>query len=349
MRAFPTFGGAGSVIQHQLERCSKRGAGLPFCVGSERRKMLVGRKIDHFASKRSSNFQKLTKINLARLHPLLTGFLKRLRKPKGKGTIPTGARAEVFTERMEEGIVFIVLPAIDLLDGKVVRLTQGCYDAVTVYSDAPGQVAERFECDGATWLHVVDLNGAKEGEPRNWEALIAIRKKVRCALQFGGGVRSLPVLERLLSLGIQRVVLGTNAIRTPLLAHEAVKHFGADRIAVAIDVREGRVAVCGWTETEALTPIEVGLRLREAGVQWFIYTDILRDGMLVAPNMDAVAQFAETVKAKVIASGGVSQVEHIRQLKTLQPLGVVGCIIGRALYEGRLSLKDVLAAPCDEG
>ncbi len=244
--------------------------------------------------------------------------------------------------------MFTVLPAIDLLDGKVVRLTQGRYDAVTVYSDAPEQVAERFERDGAKWLHVVDLNGAREGEPCNWGALRAIRKKVRCALQFGGGVRSLPVLERLLALGVQRVVLGTSAIRTPLLAHEAVKHFGADRIAVAIDVREGRVAVHGWTETEALTPTEVGLRLREAGVQWFIYTDILRDGMLVAPNMDAIARFAETVKAKVIASGGVSQAEHVRQLKTLQPLGVVGCIIGRALYEGRLSLRDALAVTCDE-
>ncbi len=238
--------------------------------------------------------------------------------------------------------MFMVLPAIDLLGGKVVRLQQGRYDTVTVYSDDPATVAKQFEQEGATWLHVVDLDGARSGIPCNWEAVTVIRRQVQCQLQFGGGVRSLPVLEQLLSLGVQRVVLGTSAIRTPLFAYEAVKYFGADRIAVALDVKEGKVAVQGWTETEALSSIEAGLQLRQAGVEWFVYTDVLRDGMLTAPNVEAIAQFAETVKGKVIASGGVTDLVHIQQLKALQPLGVVGCIVGRALYEGRLNLKAAL-------
>ncbi|MFN3420800.1 MAG: 1-(5-phosphoribosyl)-5-[(5-phosphoribosylamino)methylideneamino]imidazole-4-carboxamide isomerase [Armatimonadota bacterium] len=239
--------------------------------------------------------------------------------------------------------MFVVLPAIDLLDGKVVRLTQGRYDAVKVYSDEPTEVARQFEREGATWLHVVDLNGAKEGEPKNLDSLTAIRKAIKCNVQFGGGVRSLSVLERLFEIGVQRVILGTSAIVNPMLAYEAVKNFGAERIAVAVDVREGKVAVRGWTETEALSPADVGERMRDAGVQWFVYTDILRDGMMTSPNFEAIAQFSEIVKAKVIASGGIGSAEHVRQLKTLEPLGVVGCIVGRALYEGKLSLRDVLS------
>lgn len=240
-------------------------------------------------------------------------------------------------------MAFTVFPAIDLLDGKVVRLMQGRYDAVTVYSDDPIEMAKRFETDGATWLHVVDLNGAKTGEPQDTDVVAAICHSVRCSVQFGGGVRSLPTIERMLSLGVRRIVLGTAAIRSLVFGYEAIKHFGPERIAVAIDVRGGFVAVQGWTETEALTPLKVGKRLCEAGVRWFVYTDILRDGMLTAPNVEAVAQFAEATQAQVIASGGIATVEHVRQLKSLEPLGVVGCIIGKALYEGTLSLREALA------
>jgi phosphoribosylformimino-5-aminoimidazole carboxamide ribotide isomerase len=151
-------------------------------------------------------------------------------------------------------------------------------------------------------------------------------------------------MEQLFHLGVQRLVLGTAAIRQPLLAYEAVKHFGADRIAVAIDVRQGKVAVEGWTTTAGLSPLEVGKRLRECGICWFVYTDIARDGMLTAPNFDAIAKFAETVQAFVIASGGVTTIEQVRQLKALEPLGVVGCVIGRALYEGTLRLSEALVA-----
>jgi phosphoribosylformimino-5-aminoimidazole carboxamide ribotide isomerase len=241
-------------------------------------------------------------------------------------------------------MAFIVFPAIDLLNGKVVRLQQGRYDAATVYGDDPTEVAKRFEADGATWLHIVDLDGARTGELRNLDKIAAIRQSVRCHLQVGGGIRSLPVMEQLFHLGVQRLVLGTAAIRQPLLAYEAVKHFGADRIAVAIDVREGKVAVEGWTTTAGLSPLEVGKRLRECGICWFVYTDIARDGMLTAPNFDAIAKFAETVQAFVIASGGVTTIEQVRQLKALEPLGVVGCVIGRALYEGTLRLSEALVA-----
>ncbi|MCX7968516.1 MAG: HisA/HisF-related TIM barrel protein, partial [Armatimonadetes bacterium] len=172
--------------------------------------------------------------------------------------------------------MFVVLPAIDLLDGKVVRLTQGRYNAAKVYSDDPAEVAAQFERDGANWLHVVDLNGAKEGEPKNLDSLAAILKAVKCKIQFGGGVRSLEILERVFGLGVQRVVLGTSAIVNPMLAYEAVKHFGSGRIAVSVDVREGKVSVRGWTETQDLSPADVGKRMLDAGVRWFVYTDILR-------------------------------------------------------------------------
>lgn len=239
--------------------------------------------------------------------------------------------------------MFIIMPAIDLLGGEVVRLTQGRYDAVTVYRPNPAEVAKEFEREGAVWLHVVDLEGAKLGELKNLDALKAICGETKCFVQFGGGIRDLSSLERLFELGVKRVVLGTSAILNPFLAHEATKTFGQDRIAAAIDVREGKVAIKGWTETGKASPVEVGKRLRDAGVRWFIYTDILRDGMLTSPNFEAVAQFAEEVGANVIASGGVTEIEHIERLKSMRPLGVVGCIVGRALYEGRLSLRDALA------
>jgi phosphoribosylformimino-5-aminoimidazole carboxamide ribotide isomerase len=256
-------------------------------------------------------------------------------------------------EWMEATKMFVVMPAIDLLGGQVVRLTQGRYDAVTVYGSSPAEVARQFEQDGATWIHVVDLDGARLGEPKNLDALKAICSATKCSIQFGGGVRSLPVMERLFELGVKRVVLGTSAIQNPFLAHEAVKAFGQDRIAVAIDVRDGKVAVKGWAETKEVSPTEIGKQLRDAGVRWFVYTDILRDGMLTSPNFEAIAQFAQAIKVtgdkgqgtkevNVIASGGVTEIEHIKRLKAMQPLGVVGCIVGRALYEGRLSLKDAL-------
>ncbi len=239
-------------------------------------------------------------------------------------------------------MAFTVFPAIDLLDGKVVRLKQGRYDEAKVYSDDPTDAAQRFEAEGAAWLHVVDLNGAKSGEPQNAQTIAAICRSVRCAVQLGGGLRSLIAIERAFNWGVRRVVLGTVAIRQPLFVCEAVKRFGADRFAVAVDVREGKVAVQGWTETEALSPLEIGKRLRDAGVCRFVYTDTVRDGTLTAPNTEAVAQFAEATQAQVIASGGIVTVEHVRQLKALEPLGVIGCIIGRALYEGTLTLREAL-------
>ena len=255
--------------------------------------------------------------------------------------------------------MFVVMPAIDLLEGQVVRLTQGRYDAVTVYGSSPAEIAQQFEREGASWIHVVDLDGAKLGEPKNLDALRTICGATKCSIQFGGGVRSLPVMERLFELGVKRVVLGTSAIQNPFLAYEAVKVFGQDKIAVAIDVREGRVAVKGWTEVEEVSPTEIGKRLCDAGVRWFVYTDILRDGMLTSPNFGAIAQFVEAIRVtrdkgqgtrevNVIASGGVTEIEHIKRLKVMETLGVVGCIVGRALYEGKLSLKDALrVARCE--
>ncbi|MCS7265793.1 MAG: 1-(5-phosphoribosyl)-5-[(5-phosphoribosylamino)methylideneamino]imidazole-4-carboxamide isomerase [Armatimonadetes bacterium] len=240
--------------------------------------------------------------------------------------------------------MFIVLPAIDLLEGKVVRLTQGRYDAVKVYSNEPAEVALQFERDGAIWLHVVDLEGAKEGEPKNLNSLVAIRSAVKCKIQFGGGIRSLATLEQVFEIGVQRAILGTSAIVNPMLAHEAIKSFGSERIAVALDVREGKVAVHGWMENKAFSPFDLGKKMKDAGIDWFIYTDILRDGTMTSPNLEAIARFADLVKANVIASGGISSVEHVRQIKSLEHLGVLGCIVGRAIYEGKLNLREALGA-----
>jgi phosphoribosylformimino-5-aminoimidazole carboxamide ribotide isomerase len=242
---------------------------------------------------------------------------------------------------------FELIPAIDLLGGQCVRLARGDYDAATVYDTDPGAVAARFAAAGVTRIHVVDLDAAKSGARRNADAVRAVVKQAGAApVQLGGGVRSLGDVERALGLGVQRVILGTAALRDPELVREAARlHPG--RIVVGIDARDGRVAVEGWLETSETTALEMARRFEDAGVAALVHTDIARDGMLEGPNLDATAALADAVSIPVIVSGGVSGADDVRRAARLAARGIAGVIVGRALYTGDLDLAEALeAAAC---
>lgn len=236
---------------------------------------------------------------------------------------------------------FDVIPAIDIRGGKCVRLLQGDFAAETIYNDTPATVAKEWEQQGAQWIHVVDLDGAREGKSSNYEAVQSIRKAVSCHLQVGGGIRDLDTITRLLSLGVNCVVLGTAAIEHPNLLMEAVEKHG-ECIVAAIDVRDGEVAVRGWQTTKKVTPEALAKRLAFIGMQRIIYTDIARDGMLSEPNIEATAKLAKHASLPVIASGGVASLEHVCALAYREMDGITGCIIGKALYERRFTLREAL-------
>jgi phosphoribosylformimino-5-aminoimidazole carboxamide ribotide isomerase len=236
----------------------------------------------------------------------------------------------------------ILYPAIDLKDGRCVRLQRGLMESATVFSLAPADQAREFERQGFHALHVVDLNGAFEGRSVNAEAVSAILSSVSMPVQLGGGIRSLESIEAWLDAGIARVILGTVAVRNPRLVEEACALFPG-RIAVGIDAKEGRVAVAGWAERSELSAIELARRYEDAGVAALIFTDIGRDGMLTGLNLDATAELARTVSIPVIASGGLAGLEDIKRLLSPAYEVVSGAIAGRALYDGRLDAKAALA------
>lgn len=237
----------------------------------------------------------------------------------------------------------MVLPAVDIRGGRCVRLIQGAADQERVYLDDPVASARLWEADGAPWLHVVDLDGAFSGKPVNTEVILRLISEVRIPVEVGGGVRTLEGVERLLGEGAARVILGTAAISFPEILAEASRRFG-EQIAVAVDARDGRVATEGWVKTTAETASAVAARVARAGARRIIYTDIGRDGMLQGPNRAAFEAILRAVRIPVIASGGISSVEDLRNLRCLEPLGLEGVIVGRALYEGRVRLRDLLAA-----
>jgi phosphoribosylformimino-5-aminoimidazole carboxamide ribotide isomerase len=237
----------------------------------------------------------------------------------------------------------IVLPAIDLRQGRCVRLEQGRFDRETVFSDDPLAVAERWAAEGAEWLHVVNLDGALgEGSPN--EAVIArLVRSVPVQVQLGGGLRSLEaVAQALEEWGVARVVLGTLAVRDPGAVAEAVRRFGAERVAVAVDARDRLVAVQGWTQQTAWRDVAFGQHLRDLGLRWCLYTDISRDGTGSGPNLAATEEMARETGLQVLASGGIATLEDVRALCRLAPCGVAGMVIGRALYTGALPLPEVL-------
>lgn len=237
----------------------------------------------------------------------------------------------------------IVLPAIDLLAGRAVRLAQGDYERVTVYNEDPVAQAREFAESGAEWIHVVDLDGARDGVPGNTEVIERIVAEVGIPVQTGGGIRTLETLSRLNAAGASRMVLGTKLATDPDFVREAVARFGP-KIVAGIDARDGEVAVEGWREGTATPAAELVAELRDLGVGHLVYTDISRDGMQTGVNVEAYDQIAETAGFPVIASGGVSTLDDFRELAALGPDVIAGAITGRALYEGAFKLKHAIKA-----
>ncbi len=238
-----------------------------------------------------------------------------------------------------------VYPAIDLKDGEVVRLLQGRMEDATVYSSDPAAVAGDFQAKGSKYLHVVDLNGAFTGKPVNDKAISSIVNNVSLKVQVGGGIRTIERIEALLELGVSRVILGTVAVRNPELVADAVRRYG-EQIIVGIDARDGMVAVQGWAESTNMKAEELGSMMKDVGVTTTIFTDISRDGMLGGPNISSTVSMAEVTGLKVIASGGISNIEDILSLKREAERGIAidGAIIGKALYSGAFTLEEALRA-----
>ncbi|MDP0498624.1 MAG: 1-(5-phosphoribosyl)-5-[(5-phosphoribosylamino)methylideneamino]imidazole-4-carboxamide isomerase [Verrucomicrobiota bacterium JB022] len=234
-------------------------------------------------------------------------------------------------------------PAIDLMGGEVVRLTQGKADQKTVYYRDPLEPARQWQQAGTRWLHVVDLDGAFTGTPGNLDAIERILG-LGLKVELGGGLRDSATVQRVLDLGVQRVIIGTKAAQDEGFIAELVETFGGDRIAVGIDARDGKVAIKGWVDVTEVDALEMGRRMGEIGVGTLIYTDISRDGMMTGPNFAAQEAMLQTTKCRVIASGGVSQpsdIPHFREIDQRYD-NLEGVIIGKALYEGTVRLEDVI-------
>jgi phosphoribosylformimino-5-aminoimidazole carboxamide ribotide isomerase len=236
-----------------------------------------------------------------------------------------------------------VIPAIDLLEGRCVRLYQGDYDQAQTFNDDPVVVAQQWEDQGATWLHVVDLDGAKTGQPTNHKIIEAIVNAINIPVQVGGGLRSRDTVATLLNLGVRRAILGTVAVENPQLVAELCQEF-PQQIVVGIDARDGKVATRGWLETSEVLATELAYQMAQLGASAIIYTDIHRDGTLQGPNKAALREVASEVAIPVIASGGISSVTDLLSLLSLETLGVTGAIVGRALYTGDVDLKEAIQA-----
>jgi phosphoribosylformimino-5-aminoimidazole carboxamide ribotide isomerase len=237
----------------------------------------------------------------------------------------------------------ILYPAIDLKDGKCVRLLRGEMDEATVFNDHPYEQAKRFEQAGFHWLHLVDLNGAFEGKPVNAKAVSAILTNVNMLTQLGGGIRTMETIDAWLSAGINRVILGTVALKNPKLVMEACRAY-PQQIAVGIDAKAGKVATDGWAKVSEVSAIDLALKFEDAGVAAIIYTDIHRDGAMQGPNIEETAKLAERLSTPVILSGGISALDDLKAVKAQQASGIEGIIIGRALYDGSIEPKQALSA-----
>jgi len=234
--------------------------------------------------------------------------------------------------------MFEVIPAIDILNGNCVRLTQGCYDAQKVYSKDPVEMAKKWEDLGAKRLHVVDLDGAKTGLPKNIEIIKAIAQALKIPVQAGGGIRNFEIIKELLNSGINRVILGTTAVNNPNTLAKFCAEFG-EALAVAIDTKDGKVATEGWAKLSNKDIYTLAKSAVNLGVKRFIYTEINRDGMLAGPNVEGIKKFISEVSVPVIASGGISSKEDIEKIKEI---GAEGCIVGKALYEGKVKLEELV-------
>lgn len=236
----------------------------------------------------------------------------------------------------------IVIPAIDLKEGNCVRLEQGEMNRDTVFSDNPAEQALKWQEAGAELLHLVDLDGAFAGAPKNKAAIEAIIKAIAIPAQLGGGIRDIATIEAYLSLGLSRVIIGTAAQRNPELVIEACQKFPG-RIVVGIDAKNGMVAVQGWAELTDITAVDLVRKFEDCGVSAIIYTDISRDGMMGGPNLEATRSLAEAISIPVIASGGVSSLKDIENLMAIEASGVTGAITGKAIYTGAIDLAEAIA------
>jgi len=235
----------------------------------------------------------------------------------------------------------ILLPAIDLKDGRCVRLVQGDMTQATIFNDNPAEQALTFERQGFEYLHLVDLDGAFAGKPVNADAVKAILDVVSIPVQLGGGIRDLRTVERWLEKGVERAIIGTAAVRDPDLVREAARLYPG-RMAVGIDARNGQVAIEGWAKTAQISAIDLGRRFEDAGVAAIIYTDILRDGVMKGLNIEATLALANATKIAVIASGGLASLADIQRLLEPDCASLAGAIVGRALYDGRLHPAEAL-------
>lgn len=234
----------------------------------------------------------------------------------------------------------IILPAIDLQNGKCVRLFQGDYATAKVVAESPVKTAKQFESQGACWMHMVDLDGAKDGKPRNSEAIFQVLDNVDLHIEVGGGIRDMETVEHYLSRGISRVILGSAALRDPAFVREAVKKYGK-KIAVGIDALDGKVAADGWTEQSQVDYIELAKRMEEIGVHYIICTDIYKDGTMNGPNLVMLDKLNRSVSCNIIASGGVSS---LLDIVNLYDLGLYGAIAGKSIYQGALDLRAAIIA-----
>lgn len=238
----------------------------------------------------------------------------------------------------------IVIPAIDLKDGKCVRLLQGKAAKETIYSDNPVEMAIMFEEAGAQCLHLVDLDGAFSGKSANLRSIFAIIQAVKIPVELGGGIRNRDDIKRMLEMGVTSVIVGTMAVKNPGVLESALKEFSGEKVILGIDSRDGKVAVSGWNEQTDFDDVKFGLHWKQLGIERIIFTDIARDGMLTGPNLPALRQFAEKTQLKITASGGISSKVDIDRVKSLESVGVDQVIVGKAIYEGKIQLNEIL--PC---
>jgi len=235
----------------------------------------------------------------------------------------------------------VIIPAIDIKGGRCVRLFQGQADRETVYGEDPALLARKWEGEGAELLHVVDLDGAFEGAPKNWDAVAKILQAVTIPIELGGGIRSAETVESLLSAGVSRVIIGSKAVGSPDFLEEIFREF-QEKIVPSIDARDGRVMIKGWAEGTDLRAAELGRILKKIGFKMVIYTDTAVDGTLRGPNLTALEEFLDQTGLEMIAAGGISRREDIIQLKRLERKGLTGAITGKAIYAGTLDLKEAI-------
>ncbi|WP_153125327.1 1-(5-phosphoribosyl)-5-[(5-phosphoribosylamino)methylideneamino]imidazole-4-carboxamide isomerase [Peribacillus tepidiphilus] len=236
---------------------------------------------------------------------------------------------------------FIIYPAIDMRGGRCVRLIQGDYNQETVYGDSPFDMAKSFADQGATWIHMVDLDGAKEGKRINDQFVIKAAQQLNARIQIGGGIRTEEDVVHYLENGVSRVILGSVAVNQPDFTKDMLKKYG-DKIAIGLDAKDGMVATEGWLQTSSLSAIELGKKFADYGAETFIFTDISTDGMLSGPNIEATEKLALETGKRIIASGGVSSLSDLQQLKQKASSGIAGAIVGKAIYTKRFTVKEAL-------